>query len=355
MNISPEWVNLVNDIISVPGVVMVLGNTDVGKTNFCLQLCAAGYQASIPTFIVDADVGQSEIGAPGTISMAIVDKPIEALSDLKPKRLYFVGGTSPIGHMMECAIGVKKMVDAALELGAKLVVVDTTGMVEGEPGRKLKTYKTDLVRPNYLVGIQKRREIEHLLAPFSKIESVKTIALKASAEARRKPTEFRTARRRLNFYNHFHDVHGHIIRMQDVCCWNTWLGTGRPMKWQYMKSIEDALKCKVLHAEITGDGIFIVSERACSKSGMVILEEEFKTSKITIMPGELFGNLLVGLADENGHTLNVGLIQAIDFKQKCIFVLSPMKTISPVRVVQFGSLRVTKEGLELGALRWGEF
>lgn len=354
MNISAEWEHMVAEILAAPGVVMVVGAADVGKTNFCLQLCSAAYDGGIPTAVVDADVGQSEIGAPGTIGMALVDKPIEALSDLRPKRLYFVGATSPFGHMMECAIGTKKMTDAAIEHGAKLVVVDTTGLVEGYAGRKLKTYKADLIRPQYLVGIQKRREIEHLLVPFSKIENVNTRAIKASAEARRKPTEFRTARRKLNFYNHFFEAQGHIIRLEDVCCWNTWFGTGRPMKWQYMKFIEDSLRCRVLHAEITGDGIFMISERACAKPGLRLLEEEFKTSKITVTQGELFHNLLVGLADENGSTMNVGLMQAIDFKQKCMFVLSQMKTISPVRVVQFGSLRVTKEGKELGALRQGE-
>ena len=354
MEISPEWQNLVSEIVASPGVVMVVGGVDVGKTNFCLQLAWAGHDAGIPTAVVDSDIGQSEIGAPGTIGMSLVDKPIESFSDLKPKRLYFVGGTSPVGHLMECAIGAKKMVDAAISRGAKLVVLDTTGLVEGPIGRKLKTYKADLVRPDYLVGIQRRREIEHILAPFAKVEPVKTRAVVASSQARRKPAEFRAARRQLNFYSHFFDAHGHIIRLDNVCCWNTWLGSGRPMKWQYMKFIEDSLHCRVLHAEITGDGIFIISERACSPAGLRALEEEFKTSRITVIGGEHFKDLLVGLADENGNTINVGLIQAIDFKQKFIFVLSPIKTISPVRVVQFGSLRVTKEGRELEVLRQGE-
>ncbi|MCL5103561.1 MAG: hypothetical protein M1133_05530 [Armatimonadetes bacterium] len=354
MPLSPEWESTITEIVAAPGVAMVIGGVDAGKTNFCLQLANASHEAGVAVAVVDADVGQSEIGAPGTIGMAMVDRPIEALSDLKPKRLYFIGATSPVGHTLECAVGTKKLVDSALGLGAKLVVVDTTGLIGGPIGRKLKTYKTDLVRPSYLIGIQKRREVEHLLTPFSRISTIKVRGVAVSDQARRKPPEFRTARRKLNFHKHFYDAPGHIIRLDDIRTWNTWFGTGRPMKWQYMKFIEDALSCRVLHAEVTGDGIFIISERPCAASGRAVLEEQFKTSNITMITGELLQNLLVGLADENANTLNVGLIQAIDFKQRFMFVLSPLKSISPVRVVQFGSMRVTKEGKEIETLRQGD-
>ena len=354
MPVSPEWESVIAEIVDAPGAAMVIGGVDTGKPNFCLQLANAAREAGVAVAVVDADVGQSEIGAPGTIGMAMVDRAVEALSDLKPKRLYFIGATSPVGHTLECAVGTKKLVDSALGLGAKLVVVDTTGLISGPIGRKLKTYKTDLVRPDYLIGIQRRREVEHLLTPFGKVSPIKVRRVTMSDQARRKPPEFRTARRKLNFHKHFYDAPGHIIRLDDICTWNTWFATGRPMKWQYMKFIEDALKCRVLHAEVTGDGIFIISERGCAASGRAALEEQFKTSNITVISGDLLQNLLVGLADENGNTISVGLIQAVDFKQRFIFVLSPLKSISPVRVVQFGSIRVTKEGKEIETLRQGD-
>ena len=351
---TPNWQSLISEIVSSPGVAMVVGGVDTGKTRFCLELCMAGFEAGLPTALVDADVGQSEVGAPGTIGLAMVDRQVELLSQLKPKRLYFVGATTPADHVLECAIGTKKMVDAALSLGARLVVVDTTGLIGGWLGRKLKTCKTDLVRPDYLIGIERKHEIEHILIPFSRVASMKVRRVAASDQAKRKPAEFRAARRRSNYYKHFADSHGHLIRLDDVSLWNTWLGTGKPMKWQYMKFIEDALKCPVLHVEVTGRGLFIVSERPCSMNNRKELEEQFKTANITSITGETFRNVLVGLADENANTINVGLLQAIDFKHRYLFVISPIKTVSPVRIVQFGSLRVTKEGEELGTIKPGE-
>lgn len=348
MTTTPDWDNIIKEIAANPGVVMVIGGVDTGKTHFCVELCNAGVEAGIATAVVDADVGQSEIGSPGTIGMALAERPIEALSDLKPRRLYFIGTTSPVHHTLECVVGSGKMVDAALALGAKLVVLDTTGLVDGPIGRKLKTYKADLVRPNYLIGIEKRREIEHLLSPWSKIASIKVMKAKSSELARKKPQEFRAARRRRSFYNHFANASVHIIKLDEISTSNTWFCSGRPMKWQYVKFIEKTTRCRILHAEITGKGIFAVSERPCSAGGYRELEEEFKTRNITITSVDVLRGLLVGLADEDGNVMNVGLIQEIDFKQRYMSVLSPIKTVSPVRMVQFGSMRVAKDGRELG-------
>lgn len=354
MTFTPDWQRTIQEIVTDPGVVMVIGGVDTGKTRFCLELANAGCEAGVPTAVVDADVGQSEIGAPGTIGMGLVDRPIEALSDIKPRKLYFVGSTTPAGHLPECAIGSSKMVDAARQQGARLIVLDTTGLIDGALGRRLKTAKADLVRPDYLVGIQRRREADHLLEPFSAVAWTKPLRVASSELARRKPAEFRTARRQLSFHKHFYDAPGHIIRLDEVSTWNTWFNTGRRMKWQYAKFIEDAIQCRILHAEITGRGIFAVSERQCTRRDLAAVEEQFRTRNISVTTAEAFHNLLVGLADENANLMNVGLLQAIDFRQRFMFVLSPIRAISAVKVVQFGSMRVTKDGKELGALKPGE-
>jgi len=352
--LAPEWAEVINEVASASGVVMVLGAAGAGKPTICAQLANAAFETGTPTAIVDADVGQSEIGAPGTIGMGLVDRPIEVISDVKPKRLYFIGATSPVRHMLECCVGCRRMVDAAREHDARMIVLDTTGLVDGHLGSKLKTYKTDLVRPDYIIAVQRRKEVEHVLAPFAKVEEIKIRRVPSSELVRRRPQEIRAARRRANFYRHFNDAPGHMIRLDDVSLWNTSLGTGRLMKWQYMKFMEDTLKCRILHAEVTGRGIFAVAEQQCLRSGLREIEEEFRTKNVQIIAGEALNNLFVGLADARGNTINVGLIQAIDIQQRIMFVISPIKTVTPVCVVQFGSMRVTKEGRELGTLGPGD-
>ncbi|MFQ3549258.1 MAG: Clp1/GlmU family protein [Armatimonadota bacterium] len=350
----PEWEDTIQKIINDPGVVMVIGESDCGKTSFCFQACKTAIENGLRVALVDADVGQSEIGAPCTIGMAFIDDIEKLEHRIKPDRIHFVGNTSPIGHMMECIIGTKTMVDSALSKGAELVMVDTTGLVSGFAGLKLKQCKVNLVRPKHLIGIQKRKEIERLLYPFLKVNWVKLHAVKSSPLIRTKPPEFRATRRQSNYHYHFSDSNGHIIYLDEVSTWNTWYRTGRPLKWQYMKFLETQLNCKVIHSEVSGRGIYVVTENECIVENMSLIENEFKTDQIKIVPSNYFNNLIIGLADENANTINVGLVQAVDFKQKFLYLLSPTKTISYVKVLQFGSIKVSKDGQELGRIRPGD-
>jgi polynucleotide 5'-kinase involved in rRNA processing len=246
------------------------------------------------------------------------------------------------------------MVEAAKELGAKLIVVNTTGMVDGYAARKLKTHKIDLVRPDYLVGIQKGFEIDPLLIPFARMRSLQIIRIKTPAQVRSKSQEYRKARRKLQFASEFSDALGHIIKLDSVSLWNTCFRAGRPLTWQYIKSIEEAIDCRILHAEIAGNTVFAVAEQTCKTEAHRLLQEKFPSHNMLLATTDCFTNLLCGLADENGNTLDVGLIQAVDFKRMFIFVLSGIKTISPIRVVQIGSVRISRDGRELGTLKPGE-
>jgi len=330
---------------------MVIGAADTGKTRFCVTLANRAIEAGIQTAIVDADIGQSEIGAPGTIGLAIPEAQFETATELQARRLYFVGSTSPAAHLLEHAIGTKRLVDNARELGAELIVVDTTGLATTPVGRKLKTYKIDLVRPDFVVGIERGREVEPLLAPFQKHDDIEIILTTTPEQVRTKSPQLRAARRQANFHKRFHNAMGYIIRLDDVCCWNTWLGAGRPVKWQYVKFIERSLRCPVEHVELVGGGIYAVVGGEPYEPGLREVEEQFKTHDITLMRIQSLQGLLVGLADQNGRTLDVGLLQGAEFKQRLLYVLSPIRTVSPVKVVQMGSIRLSREGRELGFVK----
>ncbi len=123
------------------------------------------------------------------------------------------------------------------------------------------------------------------------------------------------------------------------------------MKWQYVKFIERSLRCPVEHVELVGGGIYAVVGGEPYEPGLREVEEQFKTHDITLMRIQSLQGLLVGLADQNGRTLDVGLLQGAEFKQRLLYVLSPIRTVSPVKVVQMGSIRLSREGRELGFVK----
>jgi polynucleotide 5'-hydroxyl-kinase GRC3/NOL9 len=350
----PEWQGCITSILENPGLVVVIGSSDTGKTTFCAQLLNASVEAGLKTALVDSDMGQSEVGPPGTIGFAEVSHPVDKLSDLTARRMYFVGSITPVGNLVPTVIGAKRMVDEARSHGAKMVVVDTTGLVRGVIARKLKTHKIELLSPDHIVAIQRAGEIDPLIAAFSKIEKFAIHNIGIPSQVRVKSPELRAARRHMRFARHLENADPHVIRLDDVSCWGTWFNTGVLLPWQQVRILERALKTRVLHAEKVGRGFYIVVGAAPSPANLASLEQELETKDITIALGAAFTHLYVGLADSNANLLDVGIVQAIEFRQRYMSVISKLKSVAPVCIIQFGLMRVRPDGSEIGKIRPGE-
>ncbi len=71
--------------------MFVLGGVDTGKTTFSRRLARAGLEAGQTVAMVDADVGQSTLGAPGTVALKIVKETADVEPPFVPDAMSFVG------------------------------------------------------------------------------------------------------------------------------------------------------------------------------------------------------------------------------------------------------------------------
>ena len=60
--------------------------------------------------------------------------------------------------------------------------------------------------------------------------------------------------------------------------------------------------------------------------------------------------VLVGLNDREGYTLGLGILCGIDPEAGRITVFTPVRDVTRIRALQFGSIRLDTEGRELGPL-----
>jgi polynucleotide 5'-hydroxyl-kinase GRC3/NOL9 len=144
-------------------VVLVLGESDTGKTSLVTYLASALHRAGRSVAVVDADVGQSEIGPPTTVGLGVPRGPLERLADAEVRGLAFVGATSPAAHLRMTVAATGRMAERARRLGVEHVLVDTSGLVQGVIGRLLKRDKIDRVAPDVVVCLQRDGECEHIL------------------------------------------------------------------------------------------------------------------------------------------------------------------------------------------------
>lgn len=143
-------------------VTVIVGAGDTGKTTLAAQLASALAARGARVAVVDADVGQSEVGPPTTVGLGAVTRPLTRLHDAELIALEFIGDTSPVRRIGQTADATGRLVRRALADGFAHVIVDTGGLVEGALGLALKRAKLRAVDPDLVVVVQRQAESEPL-------------------------------------------------------------------------------------------------------------------------------------------------------------------------------------------------
>lgn len=166
----------IDSLAARPGRVFVVGGVDSGKSTFATRLAAAGLAAGHVAAIVDADLGQSTIGPPGTVGLKVFREPADVDSDAFDA-LAFVGSMSPRNHFLPLVTGTAKLVMRAIEMGARLIVVDTSGLIDGVAGQTLKLTKAELCRPHHVVSLARGGELEPINGVLERFLSLDVMPL----------------------------------------------------------------------------------------------------------------------------------------------------------------------------------
>jgi polynucleotide 5'-hydroxyl-kinase GRC3/NOL9 len=128
---------------------------------------------------LDTDIGQTTVGPPTTIGLKYVnsDADLTAEALARPDAIYFVGDTSPQGHLLPLVVGAGKLAEDARRSGADVILVDTTGLIGGTLGQILKFHKLENLRPDWVVGFQRGEELEPILGVIQRFFSVDVVSL----------------------------------------------------------------------------------------------------------------------------------------------------------------------------------
>ena len=151
---TPEWEKLLHDL---EGTVFLLGASDCGKTTLARWIAAQ--MGDVIT--IDGDPGQSVLGPPGTLGLALPDGRI---------RLRFTGAFSPSHALLATLTGLRRLLDAAVAEGPEVVLVDSCGYIWSDGGVEFQRRSIEVLRPDAIVAIGRQAEIGRILAPFPAVQ-----------------------------------------------------------------------------------------------------------------------------------------------------------------------------------------
>jgi polynucleotide 5'-hydroxyl-kinase GRC3/NOL9 len=337
-----------------PQTIALVGGPDTGKTTFALALGnrLAGEGARVA--LVDADVGQSSVGPPGTVGLALFHQPVAAASELRPAGLAFVGDVAPDTNLLAVALGTASLARRAAERGAQWVVVDTSGLVSGRLGERLKLAKLHALQPAVTLVFRRGGDLERLVTLLGDAGAGEVLSVIPAPGVRRKSPPYRRAQRERLWARAFHGAAAHEFSAAAVQVVNAWPFTGRELPAHYLRFASEALGTEVLHGEETGDGIWFCTVGRADRRGYALLQEQFRRRTILTAPETAFRDLLVGLVGQEGRLLGIGSLARIHFARGLLEVITPVAADDAVRQIWFGRVRVRPDGIELGRLRPGE-
>jgi polynucleotide 5'-hydroxyl-kinase GRC3/NOL9 len=264
-----------------PGRVFVLGGVDSGKTTFTGRLARAGLEAGHVVAVVDADLGQSTIGPPTTVGLKLVREASDLDPSAPPDALSFVGDTSPRGHVLPLVTGTAKLVMRAIEVGARLIIVDTSGLIDGVAGQVLKLTKAELCRPHHAVALARGGELEPIAGVLERFLSLDVVTLPVLPEIRTRSVDERAAHRESRLA--------------------AFLGP-QVYRWRVKPTV-------------------------------------FMPSLPPIFALEELDGLLVGIDDGRGDCLGLGILE---YREDALRLLTPVS--EGVRALRLGSVRVAQDG-----------
>ena len=350
-----EWQTALDALTAAPGTTLLLGGVDVGKTTFTRLLANRLVAAGHAPAILDADLGQSEIGPPACVGLAFCDAPVLALSDLKPHALAFVGSASPPGYLLEHVAAMRRLADLAAN---RPLIVDTSGYLRGAGARRLNQTAFDLLSPVHVVALQRRGELEPILAPMRRREGVTTHDVPVAAVIGKKPPAFRTQRRALRFGAYFQEAALHTYAFGEIAIVGTWFGGGVPVAPHLLKYLNESLDAgrKVYHAELCDRelGLLVNQPIPPQSPELALALQELRAQSVSVTVAPRLKHLLLGLESANGKLLGLGLLEALDFRRATLGVLTPVRAPAAAKIVHFGGLRLLSTGAEVGKISPGE-
>lgn len=183
--IPPSWAVAAQSLREMSQAkVAVIGPTDVGKSTLCVYLVnrLLGQKLSI----IDADVGQTDMGPPTTIARAEPKNSITSLTELDPAARIFIGNTSPGQVKGKLIEGIQRLSAGAQD---SLTIINTDGWIADPEAIQYKIDLIDQTKLDLVIGLGLGNELQPILvgsgAQSLTVEPAKEVLARSRSDRRK--------------------------------------------------------------------------------------------------------------------------------------------------------------------------
>ncbi len=346
VEILPEWERAAEAVLERPGVVVLLGASDAGKTTLGRILSEQWRAAGKVVGLVDGDIGQSSIGPPTTVGLAMFPPNDPLTPHPSPITRQFVGSTSPPGHFLPLILGTQDLVRRAIHQSAEIVLVDTTGLILGSVAVSLKWHKLKALLPRHVLALQREEELEPILHLVEGQRSLEVHRLSVSPRVIRRSHAARRAFREERFREYFASASRHDLEWKKLRSTRLWLNTGHRLGRDKLALLGVSLQTMPLYAEALGEEGLVFVRGSFSRAALYQVRNALQVSDVLVIDIEQLRGTVLGLHDRDGGFVALGILQDFDPEHERLRVMTSISDPARIASVTFGSLRLEPTGKE---------
>lgn len=195
---DPFWKDLFRHVQEASGPIMIIGDTDTGKSTLIRYIISKFIANDTSISLVDSDVGQSSLGLPGTVCSKVF-RTEKDYNDFVYDNICYIGTVNPSKNI-KSSIQCTTLLTNFCREKTDIVLIDTTGLITGNYGNALKIGKIRSIKPSQIVALQRNDELEHILAD---IEEITIHRLTVSPFVKKRTRDNRVRYRNKKLYDYF--------------------------------------------------------------------------------------------------------------------------------------------------------
>jgi polynucleotide 5'-hydroxyl-kinase GRC3/NOL9 len=139
--------------------VMLVGDTDTGKSTLSIYLANMAIRNGLIPSIIDGDIGQGDLAPPAAIGATVLSKQLVDLRDVNASQFEFIGGISPIGFESLIAKKLRSILDRIRTSSpANICIVNTDGYVRNI-GLQYKAMIAEKLQPDAVICLGENVEL----------------------------------------------------------------------------------------------------------------------------------------------------------------------------------------------------
>lgn len=328
-----EWEDAASSL-DLRGVTIVLGALDVGKSTMAVVLANKALMRGLKVAVIDADVGQNDLGPPTTISASRATKPITSLRQMQAEKSIFMQSTSLERIWGRAVEAVRRLAEyARSSWRADAIIINTDGWVGDEEAVLYKRSLLSAIAPNNVVAIRMENELDKITDGFPNV-----VFTRPPPAARARSKEDRKIHRDMSYGRFIFPVKEISIDLDKTFFCNLDLFKGVSINNQLINALSKTINIKILYANQIGQVVYAIvnGEWLIRRVGGV---------RILGLPENFERGLLVGFEDSDGLLLGLGAIKRIYYeKRKAVVYASAKleKLLNRTKCIRLGFIRLNE-------------